>query len=626
MWIILLFWALLWIPGALLVRRFQPELAEGGWIVTLPLGYLGTFTLVTPVAWLGFIFGWPLWVLTAAICLLIVAALALVAGGRVPRPAIPSLSPVAIAATVVILAELVASAQQGSHFGGDAGFHVARIRSLLDDGFNNVSPLISGRLERVYFGNLYHAVAACSAQVAGLAPADAWAHLLSFAKLFIAGGSAVLAYALLRERWAAWLAAAMSAVWWGPLTILSYPNKFSPLGLLPIGIALWVTAVRAPGRVAGPLSLAAAAMVIAEVHALYSVLLVLSLAPATLAIGLWRMRRDRARGMWTLVLLVAMGAGGPQLLASRLAPESGTSMQVRGSYPDALASVALPAVDKPVKKVKSSGLKQVGDGLYMASPARWFGPRSPYLYLLLLPALLAIRRRDTDPLLLLAPLMSLSFFLYNPWLCGALVRAAGAPWVVGRFSIAYSVVLQAAMPGLVAATLLLLPLRQWARHLLLLSVLVAAVGYANANGTNKSVWKRGPIAERLSGDGTLAPRLEKLREYRALLRAHAVPGSLVCTKPKKDYQLLMLHSVYPLAIHPVRGTAGVADMRRRQRDAPFLIGNRGSGPLKVALAQHYGVRYLWLSRKFERKVRRAYGRHVAGVWRVHGRLLVELKP
>ena len=155
--------------------------------------------------------------------------------------------------------------------------------------------------------------------------------------------------------------------------------------------------------------------------------------------------------------------------------------------------------------------------------------------------------------------------------------------------------------------------------------LARAIGYAHEKGFSKSVWKRGPIAARLAGDGQLAAELEKLRDYRALLRAHLEPGSLVCVKPTKDYQLLMLRSAYPLAIHPVRGTARVTDMRRRQRDAPYMLGRRGNGPHKVALARYYGVRYLWLSKRAERRIRKAYGRHVAGVWRTRGRMLVRLE-
>ena len=88
----------------------------------------------------------------------------------------PRISVIACIAIALIAADMLLGLRAGSNFGGDARYHAARIRGLVDLGFNNWDPLVPGpRFDDVYHTNLYHALIAASANLTGIDPAMAWA-------------------------------------------------------------------------------------------------------------------------------------------------------------------------------------------------------------------------------------------------------------------------------------------------------------------------------------------------------------------------------------------------------------------------------------------------------------------
>jgi len=628
MWTILLFWAVLWIPGALLARRFLPTLVAGGAPVVIALGYLGSFALLTPVAWLSFVFGGPLLVLSGAAVAIVIIAVVLWVTGRTARPPLQRPDAVAALGGAVLAAELWASAQLGSHLQGDGPYHVARIRSLLDNGFNNVSALVPGGVEGIYYGNLYHALAASSAQLVGAGPVDAWIYLLVFAKLVIACSAGTLAWALFQQRWAVWSSVALSAVWWGPLTILSYPNKVGPFAFMALGIAVWVAAVRAPAW-STALALAATSAVTASIHPLYAAFLGLCLGPATVVIAAWRYRGDPRLARATLALLLSLGAGGPQLVAGKLAQRRAPTPMTHGARPVLAAaspaqgaSIAAASSGRSVAKTKNmlGGLRKLGDGRFMAPAHRWIRLGSPYPYLLLLPVLIALRRRRRDALYVLAPLLSVGACLHIPWVCSALVDLAGAPWILGRLTVVFDLVMHAAIPGLVGTALLLLPWGRVAATVVQPVLLLSMVGYAHAKGIDQENWPRRALEDRLAINRRLPKTLATHRRVRELL-THRVPaGSLVVARAKKDHHVIMHHSIFPLAVHPRRGSLGVGDMGTRRVDAKTLLAVKTPRSHRLALMRYYGVKHILLRRGgLEKRVRLGYGSRVkrrsrAGSW------------
>ncbi|HEX4353415.1 MAG TPA: hypothetical protein VHZ95_10880, partial [Polyangiales bacterium] len=183
-WAIQAFWLALALPGFALLWRFDRASLHGGVLDGFARSYLISFVLLTPFSVLGHLCEWPLWTLSGAY--LVAVALALVSLADDPswlaRPRWPG-----IAAAVgggLLLIDLCFGMRAGTHSGGDAGYHIARIRLISELGLNSWDPLIADRrIDAVYHTNLYHALIAASAQLTRSDPAWAWLEVWPFAKL-----------------------------------------------------------------------------------------------------------------------------------------------------------------------------------------------------------------------------------------------------------------------------------------------------------------------------------------------------------------------------------------------------------------------------------------------------------
>ena len=172
----LAWWAVLWLPGHAIARRVSRNDQGGGALAHVALGYLYSFALLTPVSVVGYALGWPIAVLTAAVVLATLAGAVDLARTRFwQRPRSWSWLDVAWLAALVVIVDLAFGAYAGGHTAGDARLHVARVRVLLDHGFNNWDPYFADHpFSRVYHTNLYHALIAAGAQLTGALAIEAW--------------------------------------------------------------------------------------------------------------------------------------------------------------------------------------------------------------------------------------------------------------------------------------------------------------------------------------------------------------------------------------------------------------------------------------------------------------------
>mgnify|MGYP005813696681 CR=1 FL=1 len=181
-----------------------------------------------------------------------------------PRP-----SALALTASTLLLADAVVGFLLGSHPGGDAGFHVARIRWLITEGFNGIDPLVPFGRERVYQANLYHALIASAADLFGASAWQSWFHVWPWAKLVSAGAAGHLAWTCFGRRWIAWIAAVTAAAWNATYSVVPYPNTLSVMWLLPLAAAFCVQACVEDERqrvLTAAVGLAVTSLVLAQAH------------------------------------------------------------------------------------------------------------------------------------------------------------------------------------------------------------------------------------------------------------------------------------------------------------------------------------------------------------------------
>ena len=52
--LVMAFWLALWLPGHAVVRRWLPEMLQGGLLSTVALSYLASFALLSPISLIGY--------------------------------------------------------------------------------------------------------------------------------------------------------------------------------------------------------------------------------------------------------------------------------------------------------------------------------------------------------------------------------------------------------------------------------------------------------------------------------------------------------------------------------------------------------------------------------------------
>jgi hypothetical protein len=346
LWLIQVFWIALALPGYALVRSWDRESLRRGFLFGLARCYLASFALLTPLAVLGYWLSWPLWPLSSAVVVgVVVGAAVLVRDRHAFVAALRKPTALAAVSCILIGCDIWLGLRAGAHTQGDAGYHIARVRMLIEDGLSNWDPIVAQpRLDIIYHTNLYHALIAVSGQLTGSDAAIAWLATWPFAKLLVAAGVGQLACCVFGSAAAGWIASLGMLVSQTAYSVLPFPNTLAPVALLPMGLCaaseLWADAARAKRAAAW---LAASAMALAQMHALNAIFLAMIVGPALLGVllvrgALTRLRapgaRIKAGPSWRVLVLgmLACCASSPWLVVA-----GGPRMQV-------LFQLALPTL------------------------------------------------------------------------------------------------------------------------------------------------------------------------------------------------------------------------------------------------------------------------------------------
>lgn len=608
------FWLLLCLPGYACLRRFCPSALEGGLLSSVALGYLASFALLSSVSIAGYLFRLPLAVLSSAI----VAAVA-IAGiwlvrelvrswpWRWPRP-----QPLALLAFALITLDMVLGLRAGTYFRGDANYHLARVRMLLSFGFNSWDPMAPGpHFDTTYHSNLYHALIAAAAQFSGQHAIDGWGYTWFWAKLMAASATYHLAWVMLGQRWLAWSAACLFAIFMAPSSVLTYPNTLAVFGLLPLVLAFMVQAWTGKLSFIPALGLGASAVVLVEFHALYYIFACL-LAGPVLLVGIVRLQLRRLPGRpEMLAALLALGLGAPWF-AVRAWPD----FPARRAPPAAAAPVAAATIATQTAKPEFpepawsyKGFVRLDHGRIALDPASLKDPRSQHCQLLL--ALLAgtlSRRRQQFFALSLAIAIVITV-LYVPAVCTAADHLIGAAWVVRRLSAVLTATHLALVPGVLG---LLIAERlpsgtYWAWHgLLRLLAFCAAIAYGYDYGVNSGPWTRPRyLAAARSGTAVRAQSTGHAR-IRQFFSQNIPRGATVAVSKAGLNILIVDCDCFPLSLPVARGSHGVADMDERRAALAQLFDARHPLPPRVETLRRYRVRHLF-GRRFSPAVIRVYG-------------------
>jgi hypothetical protein len=599
-WAIQAFWLLLALPGFALLWRYDRASLRGGVLAGLARSYLASFMWLTPISVLGHIWHWPLWTLSAWYLLGLGLGLLSLAcdSSWLRRPRLPGTA--AALGGALLLLDLVLGARAGTHAGGDAGYHIARVRVLLELGLNSWDPLIADlRIDSVYHTNLYHALLACSAQLTRSDPGWAWLEAWPFAKLLTAAGSYQLALVVFGRRWLAWLAATSTLAWYVAYSVLPFPNTLAPAALLPMGFAAGIEALvgKPSYRPAG--WLAASALALAQFHNLNAAFLAIVVGPCLLAgcLRRWLTRRPGTRQLWLATL--AVGASLPWLIVPALPHVHALLSRVSAAPATAALSgsneSAASAADgaSTLKKThKADRLTHLDNGLYVMLPYELLGPsdRNVLGVCALLFAGLFARRRE---IWLLGAFVAVACaWLVVPTLCTLLLRALGAAWAVIRIATIFPIALCTLIPAALWVSFTRLHQLRAFRVGSELAGIALAVFYGERTGNHPSYeyWK---AATNLQSRNTALA----IQERSAFFAASIPSGATVLANPRWDYNLPMHHRAHTLALSEGRGWHGVDDMAERRADTEEFFRRATSGERRLEILRKYAVHHIYTSRR-----------------------------
>lgn len=437
MYVSLLFWLSLVLPGYVLVRTLSPEDLKSGLLGTVGLSYFAILAFLSPISIVCYLLRAPLAVFSAACVLALLAAIIECTRRRwwpdLGRLLVGGLS----VGLLILVADLVMSALTGSNAGGDSPVHLARIRSLIDHGFNNQDPFVSGgHFFPIYHTNILHALYAACSQLTGVDHVRAWFLGLVWSKLLIAGGAYYLTWCVFGRRGVAWVAAAFMIGCQGPVSFIVYPNKIAPYWLVPMMMGFVVQALTSGANRRHAVKLLAGSLLLGQVHSLYGAFAAILLGPLLAAAtvrALWRKAADRlALACCTLAL-----AGAIPFLAVSWVKSVPPTAAVRAADGNVAAK---DAAATPAPRRRGGPFKRYDNGRIALRPQYgWVLPRGVRNSLLagclaagITLGLVGPRRKQVG--VVLAITATGAVILFTPPLCTLLLQALRKEWVVGRMA------------------------------------------------------------------------------------------------------------------------------------------------------------------------------------------------
>jgi hypothetical protein len=653
-----LFWICSCLPGYALARRLWPAIHEAGFLQVIAFSMLGSFLLLSPVSMLGYALGAPVGLFSGALALAVAVGLVLLIRERAHRELFACLAREPIVAWLALFALLWLQARVGAYFSGDATFHVGRIRVLLQHGFTNRDIYLADyHFQHIYHTNLLYPIYASLSQLTGQTFLEAWFYSQAWAKLLVAAGHYALGYGVTRKPFVAWLLALTMITANAGETYTTYPNMLAVGWLLPLmlGSGFALLARDPPPRQA--LAVAAACLVMAQVHALYAVYAGMALAPGLLVALLWpRLPARRAPIVYALLgTLIAA----PFLLVSQFGfRQTAAADAVVATQPSAATAPAAPSapperdlaadVGKGRPAVPTPAVAAGGGHLEKAleldekTSLVWFGPEkmggSGFIalgvagYLL---ALIGAGMRQPDQPRRVAPLaaaafgaLPLSLILFIPKLTTLALDYLQQAFTVARLSTVLSSLL---LLGACAGVAALVAWVAWvarvasskSRRALEALVLLLAIG----------------AATRLTGHAPLffhelvqlarAPReqryatLEMLEARRQMLERVVPPGTTVLATARFSRSVVMLCDCYVIIAD--RGHTHVSFSQQRRDQLIVMNGLDTPWDRRVELLRRYGLSLVVFESRHLRRLYRWTHEHGRVIGAAAGLEVVQLQ-
>lgn len=576
MYLSLLFWLALFLPGYALVRRFWWDESESGLLGVVGLSYLAVLGLLSPVSILCYVFHAPLAVFSWACALLVVAAAAeIVRRGWYRDWARLAVGAIGVELLIVLL-DLAAGGIIGAMTGGDAPVHQARIRTLLDHGFNNFDPFVGPPyFFPIYHTNLLHALYAAGSQLTRVHYMGVWYASLPWAKLLVASGAYYMAWTVFHRRWPAWIAAVFSVGCHGPVIYMIYPNKVAPFWLLPLMMGFAVQAFRTPGSWRPASKLAIGSLVLGQVHGLYAALAGLTVGPVLGVTALWHLFKRRAAAWRFAACTAALAVALPFLLIAKHETRIGGEP----------LPPAPPGAGHPAFRHFENG--------QMAMHARfgWGIPETRRDFLLsgLVVGCAALslrgpRRKEFGAFL--AIIAATAALLFVPPLCTALLRVLGREWIVSRMGAVLHLGFIVLVPVAAAAFVERWTRWWWVRSVISLAALAAAIPFAPS---------KAPYRWQDYGTALTGPRAARQRylDMGVLIRDFCeqnIPrGETVLTDEQSGTILAANHDCYVVA--PRNSSNGVPDLPQRREDLRVMLAPDTPWEQRRELLRKYNITF-----------------------------------
>jgi hypothetical protein len=641
------------LPGLALGQGCMPGLGRlwtsppgAGGLSVLAYGYAASFLLLTPASLLCYASGAPLWVFSVALCCNVLLAAFGLMRSRAYRSVWKQTGHWSMWLTYAILGVLLwLQARLGGWLDGDATYHLARMRVLLEHGFDNRDIYLrEPRFQHAYHNNLLLPVYASLAQLTRQNQLTSWFYSEAWAKLLVAAGHYVFAFTLTRKRSVGLLLAVCMLTLNAGETYALYPNTLCVGFLLPMLLAFGVSCLGAPRDEWRhyPVLIATGMFVLAQLHGVYAVYTMLLLGPLLTAAVVWP-RRFEARVV-CLAALLGLTPALPFVLTSaygfrndeplQSAPDQLAPPEVAPVRPAGLAEVKTPpahvaaaaSITAETPTADAGHLEKVLDatdsGAVVFKPERmgglrfvWFGAACS-----LLACGLYVARR-LQLMAACAVALWLGVLLFVPTVATIAAGTLQGHFVVARLSTVLTTLLVFGICACVswpwACERLPAALRKFAYAVL---SLVLACGATFLPG-------HAPVRFGMHVTQALAPeperhaRLELLLARQTLLRERVPAGSTVLTTPRFARQVVMLRDCYVLAAD--RGHTHVVGIDKRRRDLVFLNAADTPWSARERLIRYYGLRIVTFERRWQQRYAWAY-QHGTLLGSVAGEDVIEL--
>ncbi len=630
------FWLALFLPGYAALRILDRAALQDGALASIGRSYLATLGLLTPISIAGYLLHLPIMTLSVAIVLLVALSLGLLSRELRVRWRFTWPGPVAVFGTAILLADVALSTRVGTHLGGDAGYHVARARMLLQHGFNNWDPLVAGHgFDHLYHTNLYHALLAACAQLTSVHPGVAWMSAWPWAKVMNAAAIYHLAVSIFRRPWLGWLGAIAATLFVAPYSVLAYPNTLAPNFLLAMGIGFGIEALAGERSFRASVWIGLCALALAQVHMLNALFLLLAVAPALTGKLLYLFARTQPGKRQILASLCALGLCLPWLAipalpriqsALRSAPAAAAISSSATPATQATPSAAATPAPTPPLPPPGPHFVRLASGSLMGDPTHLMGTGNRYAHMFVLLLLALLGREKKRVLALLGIVLATSAELFFPPLCTLLVKVAGADWVLWRSTLVFVVVGFALTPGTLFELCEPLAKKLGIPRLLQLAGLVTATLYALRFGVDNGVWTRDKYfaqAKRYSFDY----RAHHIEETARFFATHVASGETIGAPPAADYHVAMHCDCFVLAPAPDRGARGLADMAERRQAAYQLFRADTDVSTRLATLRRYRLQHVFAyNRASALNVTRGLRKHVVRIDGLFGAQIVTLNP